>query len=605
MATDYNTLKITYAYNRVEYNELTLKYSYLPISTDTIELDIGYSFLANEASTSFKLVGYWSDHTQMICNALPFWHAGRYEETSNYQQLINSMAMNAEYTYHQFLLARKNAFIDLAETDVIHSGYISDYPQEIPDDSDRRTENILYNSDFAIPSRAISDTPCQWSIDKSTGSIVKLSESHCLSAGNALQVQTNSGEYASIYQSYSAKASAGQNIVLSAFVNIPNNSSLVDLNASGSAALHLDVLYVDGTFDQTSIDIPLSTTEEGILSDNSTGQISYWRRIHGSISLSKPSAYVKCCIKSDYTNSTSDFLAYIDCIQLEIGTIPTRWKNSPRDILPWVNPTELSDTTYDVYSNNTSSYSQSSIVLNSNTSYMDIRPKTKINLCANEESFYNNAIPTRLISVTETAENGVSHNTRGSITNIYDILLSSIKWEPHRSDASKISKTSLRFRDDHGSFSISERDYFGDDIDRYTVIKDHMSSGAETYTLAIRALTVDHDYLVAFCRESLGARVYYTFKFISPNKGPQGTYLECIQDFKVPDTTASLFDTGVETGSVLFSQIGKVEGSRSKFVIETNDGVTKYGTNFAYDYYIDAGDGQFFTREKYDQICVT
>jgi hypothetical protein len=606
MATDYNTLKVTYAYNRVEYNELTLRYSYLPIPVQTNELDLSYSFLANDASTSFKLVGHWSDHTQMICNALPFWHAGRYEETSNYQQLINSMAMNAEYAYYQFLLARKNAFIDLAETDVIHSGYISDYPQEIPDDSDRITENVLYNSDFAIPGRAISDLPCRWSIDKSTGSIVKLSESHCLSAGNALQVQTNSGEYASIYQTYSAKAPAGQNIVLSTFVNVPNNSSSVDLNASGSAALHLEVIYVDGTTDQTSIDIPLSTTEEGILSDNSTGQISYWRRIHGSISLSKTSAYVKCYIKSDYTNSTSDFLAYIDCIQLEAGsTIPSRWKNSYINALPWLNYEESPNAKYDVYSNNTSSYSQSSVVLNSNTSYIDIRPKTKLNLCANEESFYNNAIPTRLISITETAENGINHNTRGSITNIYDTLLSTIKWEPNPMDASEISKTSLRFRDDHGSFSISERDYFNDDLNRYTVIKDHMSSGSETYTLAIRALTIVNDYLVAFCRESLGAGVYYTFKFISPNRGPQGTYLECIQDFKVPDVTASEFITKVETGTILFSQIGKVEGSRSKFVIETNDGAVKYMTDFAYDYYIDAGDGQFFTREKYDQICVT
>jgi hypothetical protein len=236
---------------------------------------------------------------------------------------------------------------------------------------------------------------------------------------------------------------------------------------------------------------------------------------------------------------------------------------------------------------------------------MNIQPKTKLFYCNSEQQFYDDAIPTALSSMSVSTEISSSSLIKGVVTNTYDTLISSVKWRPDPIDSSKIKKTSFELNDDHGSFAISERDYFGDDTNRYTVIKDHMSSGAETYTLAIRALTVDHDYLVAFCRESLGAGVYYTFKFISPKKGFQGTYLECVQDFKVPDAIASLFDTGVETGSVLFSQIGKVDGSRSKFVIETNDGIVKYETDFAYDYYINAGDGQFFTREKYDQICVT
>ena len=91
MATDYNTLNVTYAYNRVSYNELTLKYSYLPVSVQTNELDLVYSFDVSTGSSFDKLIGYWSDHTQIICNSLPSWHAGRYEETSNYQQYINSV----------------------------------------------------------------------------------------------------------------------------------------------------------------------------------------------------------------------------------------------------------------------------------------------------------------------------------------------------------------------------------------------------------------------------------------------------------------------------------------------------------------------------------
>lgn len=604
---DYKTLKITYAYDRVSYNELTLKYSYLPVSVQTNELDLAYSFDASTGSSFNGLVGHWSDHTQIICNSLPLWHAGRYEETSSYQSFINSMSMNSEYIYSQFLALRKNSFLDVVEDDLVFSGYVSEYPKTLLDASDRQSNNILYNSDFSIPGRAISSSPCLWVVDKSTGAVVSIDSNNGLSAGNALAVSTDTGEYATVYQSYNARYPAQQDLVLSAMVNVPSNSLYADSDLTGSATLHLSVLYVDGSTDQSHVDLPISTTEEGILSDSSTGQVAHWKRIYTSLPLSKPSANIKCHIKSNCANNTSDILFYVDCIQLEEGTIPTRWKKSGADILPWMyaSPNGYSPEAYDIYSNNTSAYSQSSIVLNSNTSYINRRPKTRIHNSSTENQFYNEAIPTSLRSISETNNIGTSISNKGVVSNRYDALISSVKWQPDPIDSSKIKKTSFELNDDHGSFAIAERDYFGDDTNKYTVIKDHMNSGAETYTLAIRAITIDHDYLIAFCRESLGAGVYYTFKFISPKKGFQGTYLECIQDFKVPDVTASLFDTGIETGSVLFSQIGKVEGSRSKFVIETNDGVTKYETDFAYDYYIDAGDGQFFTREKYDQICVT
>ncbi len=604
---DYKTLKVTYAYNRVEYNELTLGYSYLPVAVQTNELDLVYSFDVSTGSSFDRLVGHWSDHTQIICNSLPFWHAGRYEETSNYQQYINSLAMNAEFLYQQFALSRKNNYLSVVEDDLIFSGYISDYPKEIPDISDRQVNNLLYNSDFSIPGRAISNSPCLWAVDKSTGAVLSVDNNNGLSAGGALSINTDTGEYATIYQSYNARYPAGQDLVLSMMVNVPNNILYSDLNSSGSAALHIDVTYVDGSVDQSYIDIPVSTTEEGILEDSATGQVAHWKKIHTSISLAKPSANVKCHIKADCTNSTSNILFYADCIQLEQGTIPTRWKRSATDTPPWMDGLLDSYNTedYSIYSNETSRYIQSSVVLNSNTSYINNRPKTRIYNSSTEDLFYNSAIPTSLRAISETTSASTNISIKGIATSPHDVLISSVEWQPDPIDPSKIRKSSFELNDDYGSFAIAERDYFGDDTNKYTVIKDHMSSGAETYTLAIRALTVDHDYLVAFCRESLGTAVYYTFKFISPKKGFQGTYLECIQDFRVPDATASLFDTGVETGSILFSQIGKVEGSRSKFVIETNDGVTKYETDFVYDYYIDAGDGQFFTREKYDQICVT
>jgi len=606
MATDYNTLKVTYGYNRIAYNELTLRYSYSIVSTDTNNLGLTYSFDALDHSSSDKMAGYWSDHTQLICNALPYWHAGRHNQTSSYQQFINGLAINEEYLYDQFLTYRKNGYLDTVESDLSYSGYISDYPKQLTDISDRYSDNILYNSDFSIPGRALSDYPCQWAVDKSTGAVVTIESDPALSAGNSLSIKTNSGEYATIYQSYNARYPVGQDLVLSAMVNVPNNSSSVDSNASSSAAIHLDILYVDGSSEKSSIDIPLSTTEEGILDNGNTSQISYWKRINKSVSLTKPSAYVKCYIEVDYRNNTSDMLMYIDCIQLEEGTVPSSWKVNSLDNLPWIyNELQYSPSPYSVYSNDTSAYTQSAVVLNTATSYMNIQPKTKLFYCNSEQQFYDDAIPTALSSISVSTEISSSVSIKGVVTNTYDTLISSVKWQPDPVNSSKIKKTSFELNDDHGSFAIAERDYFGDDTNKYTVIKDYMSSGAETYTLAIRALTVDHDYLVAFCRESLGTAVYYTFKFISPKKGFQGTYLECIQDFRVPDATASLFDTGVETGTVLFNQIGKVEGSRSKFVIETNDGVIKYETDFVYDYYIDAGDGQFFTREKYDQICVT
>jgi hypothetical protein len=603
---DYKTLKVTYAYNRVEYNELTLRYSYLPVPVQTNELDLTYSFDASTGNSFNKLAGHWSDHTQMICNDLPFWHAGRFNDTSNYQQLINGFAMSAEYLSEQHFAGKKNKYLDTVESDLAYSGFIQDYPKVGQDLAEQVSPNVIYNSDLSIPGRAIPDTPCRWAIDKSTGAIVKADSEYSLSAGNALAISVESGEYASAYQSYAIRMPEGQDLVLSAMVMVPNHSGRIDTNIIDSNQLQLDVLYVDGSVGQSYVDIPTSTTEEGILSDNSTGQIAYWEKVHTTISLAKPSAYIKCNIKSDYRYNTSDYSFYIDCFQLEIGKIPTRWTRRDGETVPWAKLSMVySDETYNIYSNNTSDYTQTSVVLNSNTSYYNIRPKTRIFKVTDENTFYNDAIPTRLRSVAPSTESAISVNTMGLATNQYERASSTMKWSIDPHDSSKIKKSSLQFNDDYGSFAIAERDYFGDNTNKYTVIKDHMNSGSETYTLAIRALTIDHDYLVAFCRESLGARVYYTFKFISSKRGFQGTYLECIQDFKVPDATASLFNTGVETGSVLFSQMGKVDGSRSKFVVETNDGVIKYETDFAYDYYIDADDGQFFTREKYDQICVT
>jgi len=605
MAAKYTTLDIKYSYKRVEYNELVLQYSYLPVVYDTNYLGVVYSLSASSHATFDGMTGYWSDHTQIIGNNLPIWHAGRYDETSNYQQFVNSVAINSEYTYDQFLLMRKNLFIDTAEDDVIFSGFLLDYPREIPDSSDRQSSNIIYNSDFSIKGRAISDYPCRWSVDKSSGASVTSDKDRGLSAGNALAIQTNSGEYASVYQSYSAQYPAGQDLVLSAIVNVPNNSSSVDVNASGDAALHLNILYVDGSTDYASVEIPLSTTEEGILTGGSTGQLSYWKRISTSISLTKASANVKCYINSDYRNNTSDALFYADCIQLEEGTKPTRWKRSALDNFPWIyNDSDYRTNIYNVYSNDTSEYTQVPVVLNSNTSYYDVRPKTRLFYTSSERQFYENAIPTRLLSVSSSTDLAISSIIKGVVTSPYDVVISNVQWRPDPSDSSKIKKTSFELNDDHGSYSVAERDYFGDSENSYTDIKDHISSGTESYSTAIRGLTIYGDHLLAFCRESLGTGVYYTFKFIKPRKKFQGTYLECMQDFKVPASVSEVF-TGIETGDVLFNSIGKVEGTKNRFIVETNDGNSRYEAVFAYDYYTEAGDGQFFTREKYDQICVT
>ena len=609
MATEYSTLELNYSYKKVEYQEYEVKYSYDLIAYQLAEYDFVYNIEASVHATTGSMIGYWSDHTQLISNNLPLWHAGRYSQTSNYQQFLNAFGMGAEDNYNFFTDTRKNAFLGTVDLDDVYSGHICSYPKELPDLSDRENPNLIYNPDFSIPARALVSTPCGWVIGKSSGATAQLNSSYGLSAGNALEIKTNSGQYATAYQSYSLGYPKGQDLVLSAMVNVPNNSSSVESTASGSANMVMEAMYVDGTIERSSISIPLSTTETGYLETSLTGtntsdHIAYWQRISTKLSLTKPSTLIKCFINSNYFDNTSDLLFYVDCVQLEEGATATRWKKSNLDNVAWVySDLNYVPPQYNVYTNNTSDYTYNAVILNSNTSYIHSRPKTQLYYTVNQDQFYYQAIPTRLISVNTSTNIGVSRNIKGIVTDSYDPLILNGQYIVDPSDSSKIKKQSFELNDDYGSYAIAERDYFGTDPYEYTVLKDHYSSGSTDYALEIRALTFNGDNMVAFCKESMDSNVYYTFKFIKPKKRFKGIYFECIQDYKVSDATKDIF-TGVETGSVKFNSVSKLEGEKNKFIIEASDG-TKYEALFAYDYYTDAGNGQFLTREKYDQICIT
>ena len=609
MPTEYSTLELNYSYKKVEYQEYEIKYSYDLISYDTAEYDIVCNIGALNFTATGSMVGYWSDHTQVIANNLPLWHAGRYSNTSNYQQFLNSMAINFEYNYNFFTASRKNIFIDTVETDEIFSGHVCSYPKENPDLSDRQNANLIYNSDFSIPSRAISSLPCRWSIDKSTGATVSLNTLYGLSAGNALEIKTNSNEHATVYQGYGLNYSKGQDLVLSAMVNVPNNSDFTDSNASGSANLVIEALYVDGTIGRSSVSIPLSTTETGYLETlltgvNNTVHISHWEKISTSLNLTKPTVNIKCFINSDYSNNSSDFLFYVDCLQLEEGSSSTRWKKFALDTLPWIySQPDYVPSEYNVYSNDTSSYTYNAVVLNSNTSYLHSRPKTQLYYTLNEDDFYYESVPTRLVSVNTSNNTGINKSIKGLVSDIHDPLILNAQYIVDPSDSSKIKKQSFELNDDYGSYAIAERDYFGTNPYEHTVIKDYYSSGNVQYTLDIKGITFNGENIVAFCKESLDSEDYYTFKFIKPHKGFTGSYFECIQDYRVSDDVKSKL-AAIEVGDIEFNSISKLEGSKNRFIIEASNGV-RYEALFAYDYYIDAGNGQFLTREKYDQICIT
>ncbi len=609
MATEYSTLELNYGYKKVEYEEYELKYSYGLIPYSLAEYEIIYNADASTHASTGSMVGHWSDHTQLISNNLPLWHAGRYNQTSNYQQFLNSLSMGEEDNYNFFTNVRKNSFLATADLDDIYSGHICSYPKEAPDNSDRVNSNLIYNSNFSILSRGLEPMPCGWALDKSTEAIAKTNSLYGLSAGNALEVRTNSSQYAAIYQSRELRYPKGQDLVLSLMVNVPNKLSSVDNLASGSANLMMEAIYVDGSVERSSVSIPLSTTESGYLESSLTGantyvDISNWQRISTTLNLSKPSILIKCHIVSNYSNNTSDFLFYADCMQLEEGSLATRWKKSNRDVVSWVySDLNYVPSRYNVYSNNTSNYTYNAVSLNSNTSYLYSRPKTQLHYTINQDQFYYQAIPTRLISVNTSSSVGASKNIKGIVVDVYDPLILNAQYIVDPSDSSKIKKQSFELNDDYGSYAIAERDYFGTNPYEYTVLKDHYSSGSTDYSLEIRALTFNEDTLVAFCKEFIDSTDYYTFKFIKPEKRLKGTYFECIQDYRVSDTTKDIF-TGVETGTTKFNSISKLEGEKNKFIIEASDGI-KYEALFAYDYYTDAGNGQFLTREKYDQICIT
>ena len=84
MATEYSSLELNYSYKRVEYQEYEIKYSYDLIAYQVAEYDAVYNIAASNHVTTGDMTGHWSDHTQIIGNNLPIWHAGRYNQTSNY-----------------------------------------------------------------------------------------------------------------------------------------------------------------------------------------------------------------------------------------------------------------------------------------------------------------------------------------------------------------------------------------------------------------------------------------------------------------------------------------------------------------------------------------
>ena len=220
-----------------------------------------------------------------------------------------------------------------------------------------------------MPERALDYSPCGWTIDKSSGATVKLNNLYPLSAQSSLEIKTNSGEYASVYQTYYGNYPKFQDMVLSAFVNVPNNSSALDSNSTGNISLVLEALYTDGTIGRSLANIPLSTTESGYLESNLTGtntsvSISYWKKIETTLNLNKPASLFKCFINSNYSNSTSNILFYTDCIQLEEGNKSSRWKKRAQDTTPWIYVDDnYIPAEYNVYSNNTSQYQYREIVL--------------------------------------------------------------------------------------------------------------------------------------------------------------------------------------------------------------------------------------------------
>ena len=86
MPTEYSTLELNYSYKKVEYQEYEIKYSYDLIDYSILEYDLVYSIEALAHTNTSAMQGYWSDHTQIVGNNLPLWHAGRYSQTGTYQQ---------------------------------------------------------------------------------------------------------------------------------------------------------------------------------------------------------------------------------------------------------------------------------------------------------------------------------------------------------------------------------------------------------------------------------------------------------------------------------------------------------------------------------------
>jgi len=577
-------LPMTYSYKRSDASTFKTTYSYDIVSYGTSFSNIVYSYNANTSDRCPTLVGRWSDHTQRICNRLPYWHVGRRGGNgTNYQKMINTFGIVLEDLSYEMSNARRNLYIDTVDAFQLSSTYRTNLKVNLEEFNKHPSSNMLINSDFSIKGTAKYKLPYAWSDLKeaSTAAVSCEEINDSVIGGNCITITATAGQTGYIHQRVNAEIPKGENVTLSAWVNIPVDDTISDTEDATVTSLYLSVIYVDGTEDSTRVALPITT-------------MGYWKRISVTIELTKPSYTMAAMIKVDVPIGDRDHVVCVDALQLEVGAVATQWRDHVSDSPSWLNITSgLPNGPIDTHI--VSPQSTAVVTIDSKNVSITTSQKRRLFYVDKISQFGDHSIPTAIQSMTDVSSSvPTTRATKkfGIYSDVIDKSSWPVVWRINPDDSAQIQKLTQGPLDVLGTYSIAERDIEQDGSTLYGVPVDHYP--ASHYTLQILDFSILNKNIWAFCKEVLDSVTFYTIKIISTDTHPALSYLEMINDIALSTTdAATIGGLGAD-----ISFIAHVDGDLNNIVI--SNGTNYYTIQLYFDYYMLALDkGQVLTRHNY------
>lgn len=585
------TLNISYSYKEVDSIGLNMPYSYTVSTPDTATLDIVYSYDMYKTANYSTVHGKWSDHTQRIVNRLPYWHTGRQGgNQTNYQKFVNIFGSHIEDLHYEVSNVRRNFYPSTADTFSPYESYRSDLQFNLEDRTKHRSSNLLRNSDFSIPGIARYQLPLWWSDLKtaSTASVSTKDIDDGVVGGNAVTIRATAGTKGYLHQQVQEKVEPGEQLTLSAWINIPVHQDIADTDTEDSTvtSLYLAVLYVDGTIDHIRTALPVTT-------------LGYWRRIYTTINISKPTYTVTAMVEVNVPSGDRTHVVLIDAMQLERGSIPTQWRNHDLDSPPWLD-IQLNPLGGPLDVHILEQPGTDTVTINTKDVTLTTAQKRRLFFVDRTLDFLDDAIPTSIASMTDVSSNvPITFSTKkyGLYTEEVDKSSWPVLWRINPDDSTQIQRYTQGPKDILNSYPIAERSIGQDIGDTVFVTSDYYPTSH--YIVEIKDFTIFRRKIWALCKETLNGTIFYTIKIIKTDVFPTPVLIEMIHDIALNSTDSATIDGLAPEVSF----IGFVDGERDQLII--GNGTTYYKLQLNYDYYMLAEtQGQILTTQSYTGALV-